>query len=483
MIPRWLGPWLVAVALTPMTGCLSPPPRPSAPNLSTRAPLAGIPTEATANWPEQAWWTRYDDPTLNALEARALSGAPSLAVAKARFAEAERAVEVTRAASGDRLDGQAQLQRERLSEHGLIPPRFLGFTWYGQSDLAIQFRHDFDFWGRHRAELDAALDTARAAAAERDAAANLLAAAVADGYFAWQATQARLHLADERIAALDAVRERVAARVAQGIDPDDAWQRTNADLAAAREEAARLEWSARMQRAVIAALLGVAEAELPAFRVRPLPRATAALPADARLDLIAHRADVAASRWRVEAALRDVDLARAAFFPDLHLSALLGLSSIDLERLLSSGSRIAAVGPALDLPLFDGGRLRARFGVSQAALERAIAEYEQAVVDAARDAAMQALALRQVQARRQEQAAALAAAQALHEAAKARERQGITDARPTLVAAAELARQRDAEVQLDAAALSAEIALTRALGGGYRPATEASAIAPGGLPQ
>ena len=217
----------------------------------------------------------------------------------------------------------------------------------------------------------------------------------------------------------------------------------------------------------MAALLGVSPADVE-LKARDLPQASADLPADASLDLIARRADIAASRWRVEAALRDADVARDAFYPDISISALLGLQSIELGKLFSAGSRVMSIGPALHLPIFDNGRLHARFGASQAGLEAAAADYNAAVVDAAREVATQALTLQQVQSRQHQHAAQIAAAENLRKSAQSRENRGVIDARPVLAASVEVQRQRDAEIQLDAAALSAEIALTKALGGGYR---------------
>jgi multidrug efflux system outer membrane protein len=405
-------------------------------------------------------------------------------VARARFDQAARGVDVARADSGAEITGNAQLQRERLSEHGLIPSEFLGFNWYGQGDLGISFKYDFDFWGSHGADIAAAVSRARAAAAEREAAASMLSASVAQTYFGWQADQARLAIAHEIVKGYVAGRGIVAARVRQGLDADDVVHRADAELAAAREQVAVIEGDTRQQRAALAALLGVAPADLPKLIAQPLPPATASLPADAGLDLIARRADVAASRWRVEAALKDVDVARDAFYPDLSLSAMAGLSSIDLGKLLSPGSAVVAVGPALHLPIFEGGRLRARFGVSKAALAAAVADYNAAVTDAAHDAATQALTLRQLQERQRQSATQLAAKTQLLASARARMQQGLSDAIPVLDANETLDRQRDAGVQLDAAALSAEIALTRALGGGYddRADTTSSDTSTSGAP-
>ena len=455
-------PLLAALAL--LGGCAIPP-RPQAPALATTAPLAGVPATQSA-WPRASWWQRYHDEQLDALETRALAGAPTLAVAHARFDQAMRAVDVAEAEGGLSTTVNAQLTRQRLSENGLIPPKFLGFTWYGEGDIGVSFKYDFDFWGRHGHEIAAATDRVRAAAAERESAAILVTSAVADTYFGWQATQARLDVARELASLQERTRAIAAARARQEIDSPDLVLQSDAQLAAAREQIAALSGAAQIQHAALAALLGVAPGDLD-LQSRPLPTVATDLPADAGLDLVAHRADVSASRWRVEAALRDADVARDAFYPDISLSAMLGLQSIDLGKMLSPGSRVLSIGPALHLPLFDKG-LHARFGVSQAALQAAVADYNAAVVDSARDVAAQALTLHQAQARRHEHAAQIVAAEGFRSSAQAREKRGVTDARPLLAADAELDRQRDAEVQLHSAALSAEIALTRALGGGYR---------------
>ncbi|HSN00907.1 MAG TPA: efflux transporter outer membrane subunit [Rudaea sp.] len=456
---------LTAAAIL-LAGCAVPP-RPSHPDLSGAAPLAGVPSNANAAWPESSWWHRYDDAQLNDLEARALLDSPTLAVARARFDQATRNVDVANANGGASVTGSAQLQRDRLSEHGLIPSQFLGFNWYGQGDLGVSFNYDFDFWGSHGADIAAAVDRARAAAAERDAAASMLTAAVANTYFAWQADQARLALAHQIADGYERGRVIVAARARQGLDSDDNVHKADAELAAAREEIAKLEGDARIQHATLAALLGVAPKDLGDLQARPLPEAAAGLPHDAGLDLVARRAEVAASRWRVEAALKDVDVARAAFYPDLSISAMAGLSSIDLGKLLTPGSAVFAAGPALHLPIFEGGRLHARFGVSQAALAAAVADYHQAVTDAAHDVAMQTLTLQLIQERQRQNAAQVAARTQLLASARARMKRGLSDAIPVLDAGETLDRQRDATVQLDAAALTAEIALTRALGGGF----------------
>jgi multidrug efflux system outer membrane protein len=461
-------PRLLSIAAScALLGACHVPSRPTPPDLTKNAPLAGVPSAENAIWPDRDWWTRYRDDDLNAVESMAVAKAPDLAVARARFAEAQRAVDIAKAAGGASIEGNAQVQRERLSENGLIPPKFLGFTWYTESDIGVQLKYDFDFWGSHRAEIAASVDRARAAAAERQTASTMISAAVADAYFGWQLDMAHIGFANESMALEQKIRSIANSRVQRGLDQDDVLHQADAELAAMCEDVATYQWAAQMRREAIAALIGIAPSELPEFHAHALPEITGGLPTDAGLDLIARRADVEASRWRVEAALKDIDVARAAFYPDVSISAMIGLSSVDLGKLFRAGSRVVDAGPALHLPIFEGGRLQARFGQSQAALDSSIADYDKAVIDAAHDAANQALTLAQVQARRIERAGQVSAAERLYQSSLARGKRGLTDARPEYSASIELIRQHDANTQLVAAGLSAEIALTKALGGGY----------------
>ncbi len=464
--PLRLSRAFVVLAACAVVGACHVPPKPTPPTLATTAPLEGIPS-SNVGWPRRDWWTRYNDDDLNAIESLALAKSPDLAVAQARFDEASRAIDVARANAGATVDGNVQVQRERLSETGLIPPKFLGFTWYNQGDIGAQFKYDFDFWGTHRAEIAASVDRTHAAAAERETAATMLTAALADSYFNWQLDMAHIGFSNESMALELKIRSIADARVQHGLDPEDILQQADAEIAAMREDIATFTWAAQMRRAAIAALIGISPSELPEFHARPLPVFAGALPASAALDLIARRPEVQASRWRVEAALRDIDIARAAFYPDVSIAAMVGLSSVDLGKLFQAGSRVFDAGPALHLPIFEGGRLQARYGSSQAALEGAIADYNKAVIDAAHDAANQALTLAQIHARRTERAGQIAAAQRLYQSSLSRGKRGLTDARAEYNASIELIRQHDADTQLIAAGLSAEIALTKALGGGF----------------
>ncbi|KZC16986.1 RND transporter [Rhodanobacter sp. FW510-R12] len=463
-------PVLVAAIVLMLAGCATAPARLGPPALRDDVPLAGLQAPARAGWPAADWWRQYDDPQLDDLIDRAMRQSPDLALAQSRVQGAEQSAKLAAAQLGLSVNGSAQVSRQRMSEHGLIPSKFLGFTWYNQADLGVQLQYDFDWWGKKRATMEAALDQARAAEAQRSAAALAIQYAVADTYFGWQADQARLQLADQSLATQQRLADVAGLRVRQGVDLPDEAQKAQAQLAAAREMRVALDGSAKIRRAALASLLGVAPADLPELQARPLPAIARGVPADAGLDLIARRPDIAASRWQVEAALKQTDAARAEFFPDIGITALAGLSSIDLDKLLTAGSRTFALTPALHLPIFSGGALEANYGVRRTQLDAAVAQYDGAVLGAAREVATQALSAEQVAARQREQQAQLDAGQRLLESARARARQGVRDIRESLGAQAALLQQRDAAAQLQAQAVSTDLALIKALGGGYRRA-------------
>lgn len=462
---------MVVMALI-CASCAGLPAKQKPAQLSGAVPLDSLDGAGGGVWPAKEWWTRYQDSTLDQLIKLATATSPTLATAHARYDSARQSVRIAGAASGARVDAVADVDRQRLSDNGLIPPQLLGFYWYNQADLGLQASYTFDWWGKQRDAVEAAMDQAHAAQADRSAAALMLASSIADAYFGWQADQSRLALARQRADVVQQEGAIAAARVRADLDSADTTRRSQLDLAAAREQIAALEGSAKLRVVAIAALVGRPPSELPALQAKPLPEFPGNLPDNVKIDLISRRADITASRWRVEAAERNSDSARAEFYPDVTINALLGLSSIDVGRLLEYGSRVPQASAAIHLPLFDAGRLKARYGATQAAIDSAVAAYQDTLVSAARDVATQVSTRAQLAAQREQRAREVDAALQLRDSASARVRQGITDSRMELTATESWIEQRDALLMLDAAALSADIALQRALGGGYESPQE-----------
>jgi outer membrane protein, multidrug efflux system len=449
-------------------GCaaLHPPP-PARAQLLQAAPV--VATTAGGSWPGAQWWHGYDDATLDALIDIAIGTGPTIAGADARIRAAEEQVRVAGAALGVSVDANAGFTRQRLSDNGMIPPSFLGFHWYDQSDLGVALRYQFDWWGKQHAAMQGAIDRARATAAERQAATLALASAVSASYFGWQADDARITLQEQAVALRERLLALERARQAAGLENADAVLAANRQLAAQREQLAAARGARQLDVVNLAGLLGVDATALPALSAHPLPRPTTALPDDVGTNLLARRPDIQASRWRVEAALRDTDVARASFYPDISLHALAGLSSIDVGSLLEKGSRAPQFGIAVDLPLFDAGLRRARHGAAEASLDIAIASYDDTIVSAAREAGVAAAALEQSGAQREQRERQLSAARAMSAAAAARLNSELTHAGPVLSSRLTELSEQQQLVGVNLAAVLADVQLKQALAGDPAP--------------
>jgi multidrug efflux system outer membrane protein len=450
-----------------LAGCAGLPHKQKPVQLSASAPLDGFDFHGGGDWPAAEWWKRYQDSTLDQLIVLGGANSPSLASAHARYDSARQSVRLAAAASGANVSASADGNRQRLSDNGLFPPQLLGFTWYDQFDLGLQVSYTFDWWGKQRDAVEAAIDQAHAAQADRSAAALMLASSIADTYFGWQADQNRLKLAREQANIIEAEGKITAARVRADVDSADDINQSDLRRAAAREQIVLLEGSANLRVVALAALVGCSIAQLPPLQAKPLPAFPNVLPDAVKIDLMSRRADITASRWRIEAAEKSLDSARAEFFPDVTINALAGLSSLDVGKLLEYGSRVPEFGAAIHLPIFDAGRLKARYGGAQAAVDSAVSSYQDTLISAARDVATQATTRAQLEAQHTQRVLQVEAALRMKETSAARVRQGITDSRTELTATETWIEQRDALLQLESSALSADIALQRALGGGY----------------
>jgi multidrug efflux system outer membrane protein len=463
-----LGIGLVAALLVPACAALHAPARPTV-QLRESAPVIAPQGTPPGQWAQAQWWQSYGDATLDTLVDMAIGTGPTIASADARIRAAEQDVRVASAALGLSVSARASLTRQRLSDNGMIPPAFLGFHWYDQSDIGVAVSYQFDWWGKQHAVMEGAVDRARVSAAERQAATLGLAAAVTQAYFAWQADSARSAVLEQSVAARQHLLSIAQSRAAAELESSDVVLTAQRDLAAQREQLAAAQGATQLDLVDLAGLLGVEAAQLPALTVQPLPQTSAALPEDVGTNLLARRPDIQASRWRVEAALRETDVARASFYPDVSLHALAGLSSVDIGKLLETGSRAPQFGVAVDLPLFDAGLRRARHGAALAELDIAIATYDDAVVNAARETGRAVTALAQANAQLAQREQQLTATRALTAAADARLAGELTNAGPTLLAQLAGFAEQEQQIRVSLSAVLADVLLKEALAGNPAP--------------
>ena len=455
-----------ALIATGMTGCA---------DMSGIAPVAAVRSAVSLglNTAEEAtaavdaeWWRAFGDDQLSGLVTEALANNPSLKVAQARLARAQSAVDATRAADVPQVSGQVDITRQRYTETGLVPPPLAGAAvTNGTVQLAGSW--ELDFFGKNHAALNAALGTARAVQADGQAARLLLASQVARTYFNGLRLNEQAGLAQRTLAQRTETLKLVQDRVSAGLDTPLELRQSEGSLPEARLQFEALQEQIMLTRHALAALVGrPADVVAPVFLAQSAVK-NMTLPAVIPADLLGRRADVAAARWRIEAAAGNVVNAKAQFYPNINLVAFAGFSSIGLGNLLAAGSRQAGIGPALRLPIFEGGRLRANLQGQTADLDAAIESYNAAVIDAVRDAKDQVASAQAIARQQTEQRSAQASAETAYDVAVQRYKAGLGNYLSVLTVETNVLRQRGIAVDLAARALDTQVALARALGGGY----------------
>ncbi|NVO08081.1 MAG: efflux transporter outer membrane subunit, partial [Rhodoferax sp.] len=327
------------------------------------------------------WWQAFGDAQLNALVQKALQDNPGLKTAQARLVRAQAASAAVASVDGPQVNASLDLTRQLYTANSIYPPPFGGNVW-DSGTLQASASWELDFFGKNRAALDASLGQIRATQADVRAARGLLAANVARNYFQLVRLQAQQDLAQRTLAQREHIQRLVHDRVNAGLDTELELQQAGSALPDARLQIEILKEQQALTRNALAALtaqpVDALKLELPALDKITPARVAPSMP----LDLLGRRSDIAAARWRVEAAGSDVASAKAQLYPNINLVAFAGLSSIGFDKLLKSDSEQWGAGPAIRLPLFDGGRLRANLRGKTAELDAAIESYNNQVLEA-----------------------------------------------------------------------------------------------------
>jgi outer membrane protein TolC len=186
-------------------------------------------------------------------------------------------------------------------------------------------------------------------------------------------------------------------------------------------------------------------------------------------DLLSRRPDVLAARARISAAMHGRDAAHADFYPNINLVAAIGFQALGLSNLLSADALTMGVGPALHLPIFDAGRLRAQYARATADLDTAVADYNGAVVTAVRQTADALTQVASLSDQRLEQQKALDSATRALKLAEERYRLGLSGQIPMLTAESTLLTARQQMAALVAESTAQRVTLLLSLGGGFDP--------------
>jgi NodT family efflux transporter outer membrane factor (OMF) lipoprotein len=461
----------LAAALVALSGCAGG--AKSLPALQSTSALASQNSFAapTTEWPKEAWWKVYGDSQLDGLIDEALADGPSLKAAAARVAKAQAFAQSAGGARLPSLNGDASAQSVKQSLNMGFPDQFKDFLpqgWNDQGRVALSAQYELDFFGRNRAAFAAATSQARAAAAEAAAARLQLSTAVALAYADLARLTADRAAAESTLRLRDDSGSLVRQRFQAGLEHEGQVSQAESESAGAKADIAALDGRIARTRDQIAALLGKgpdrgAEIAVPATpQLSPL-----GLPANLAADLIGRRPDVAASRARAEAAAQRVNVARANFYPNINLAALIGYQSLPINLLTDKDSQFGSVGPAISLPIFNGGRIKGEYRGARADYDEAAALYSETLANALRDVADALADRRATEAELTLSQTALDAAENSYRIERLRYEGGLATYLDVLTVENILVARRRAVAGMRAGAFAADVALIRALGGGF----------------
>lgn len=330
-----------------------------------------------------AWWTLFGDEQLNQLVRTALADNPGLAEAQARVEAAEAEVSRADASRALHVDSNDKVTRLHNSQNG-DRAIYNGKTYTLGDIEPLSVNYHLDLWGQDKELVAVASANAEVAKARRAQSELLLTAAVIKTWFAWQTSD---QLVEKQQALVDLAEDasRIkAVAVKTGIAPDSEQVAQNVVRDAAQAKLSELTQRRAALRYALLALLGKAPEDAQAFASNDAPAPEKfPLPASIDLNALAARPDIQVALRSAQSAHHQQELAKTAYYPNINLHAFVGVTSIGLSDLFKSNSVGYAFGPAVSLPLFEGGALDANLHAHAASYDAAVYAYNKAVLAAA----------------------------------------------------------------------------------------------------
>ncbi|KVP23912.1 RND transporter [Burkholderia ubonensis] len=473
----------VLAALLALSGCA---PSGFLPSLSLRAPaddaLARTAGPGAAGaWPAPDWVAQLQDPQLDQLVAEALQQNPDLQVAQARLRIAQAQLQQFDALTGLTGTAGATVNRARMPQPGdvadvtiggyKVPVQIFGDPAASPSSVFVALNYQLDLWGRNKAATKSLMSLRDAARVEADQVRLAMSTAIVAVYFQLDQAYTARDLLQQKLKVSQRVTTVLRERTARGID--NAYDASDASIKRSRllgqialnDEQIKL---AQLQLGVLSG--GGPERGLALQRphVGKFDKFDdAALPARLPADLLGRRPDIVAARLRVEAAYANADATRAQFFPDVNLIGLGGVFALTPASLFSRDALAGSVGPAVSLPIFDRGRLKAKLGADVAQADVAIGLYNKTVDDALGQVAQLVTSLQTSQTLVAQQQDAVAAAQKIVQIATDRHRRGLLMQKDVDVAELTLIDERAQLIDLLGKQRTLRVGLIGALGGGF----------------
>lgn len=412
------------------------------------------------------WWQVFGDSQLNDLQQQLLKANPDLAAALAHYDASVAYASQLHAGLFPQINASVAPLRQRQSDRrplrGDTQP-----SVYNSETAGFSLSFDPDLWGKIRNQVAAGDAQAQASADDLAVARLSLQKQLATLYVQARGLDAQSRILktslDDYTQALQLTRDRYEGKIASELD----LTRAQSQLAEAQAQLDDVKAQSDLSEHAIAELVGVLPSDFTLVHdAEPLkqPEIPQALPGR----LLQQRPDIAAAERRVFAANANIGVAKAAWYPDFSLTGLLGGQTQGSGNLLAAANRYWALGPLVNLPIFDGGRRSANERQARAEFEEAAAQYHSQVLKAVREVEDNLGQLRDLQQESQDQQAAVDAAHSAEQMATSSYEAGAVNYLDVVTAQTTALQAQRRLQEVDTSRLQASVGLVVALGGGWK---------------
>ncbi|WP_406868911.1 efflux transporter outer membrane subunit [Paraburkholderia fungorum] len=457
-----------------LTAC-STLPRYSVPEAAVPARYAAPagPAEAARGWAvatpgdTQArgdWWTLFNDPELNRLEDQLAVSNQTVKRAVAQLQQARSMIDYQHAGLLPTITAGAAQSRARLSQN--VEGHSLAGRTVPDYSLGLNASWEPDLFGRVRDAEVNARDNAQASEADLEAVRLSMSTDLARDYFALRALDIQKKLLDDSVSAYAAALAILRQQLADGAIDASATAQAETQLEETRSQATDIAVQRAQMVHAIATLIGVPASSFslaPKVESIPVPQIPAGVPSQ----LLERRPDIAAAERRVAAANAQIGEAKAAFYPDLTLSASAGLESTFFAPWLTAPSLFWSIGPQLVGTLFDGGKRDAALNGATAQYDGSVADYRQTVLVAFQQVEDNLSALDTLASEAQSQQRATAAAERSLRLTQNRYQAGAVSYLDVVTVQTIALTNQRTEARIQARRVDASVQLLKALGGGW----------------
>jgi len=408
------------------------------------------------------WWAGFNDPQLTALEQSLNKSNQNIAAAAAAVVAARAIIRESRAQYFPTITGGAAIANQHLSTFG---PQKASVT-YSTFSLPVQASWEPDLWGRVRNTVRASSFAAQASVADLENVRLAAQAELAVDYYELRAQDELKRVLDATVSAYREALDLTRNLSDAGLDSDEAVAQAESQWEAAQAQDANLGTLRAQYEHAIAVLIGQ---PAPSFAIstESVKASAPAIPIGIPSELLERRPDIAAAERTVAQANAQIGVAKAAFYPNVTLSASGGLESLSLAQWFTWPSRVWSVGPSLAETLFDAGLRKATVQQFQAAYDQTVANYRQTVLTAFQQVEDNLAALRVLSQVIERQDAAIQSAERSLREATVRYTAGIDPYLNVIAAETTLLGNRQAAVSFREQQLVASVQLIEALGGGW----------------